>query len=317
MIFKRLICDDSYFLNDDYEPTLVTTKLLRKHSGTPLFSLGTPLITNAKELAKSKSVCVIHFPSREGQLCRSRVALPPNFLIRMDSKNVFSASTIKEIDVFDWHRVTRIVDFVKENGKMTFVMSNQRAAAEFISNLTNFQKCFRYSTSFGLSSYKDSNDSLSNAALTAFINIYDLQYAVPTFDKRKADGIAIAIGLFWPKLIEKESVNPITLQVFFALNNHSANILVADGEKINEIGFVKKDYLEHMASALERDALRLKKERENAEREIRKKSEAEKRNIGKGKAKKNEGSEKVTKSHTILTSASNSMYYVNARARYK
>lgn len=246
---------------------LTTAAIKYNANGLPM---GFPIVINRGEYDKAadrdKSIRTgYYFPlyADSGSVRRDMI-IGADSIYFTDPKNIVDGRRIKVIDNFEFDKLPKIQELLKSEGALTFIIDELEASKLFISNLKEFTKYFEWSTSFGLKRHTDKmQPPVEGDTLSVFVDMYDLPYAIPVIENRRANGMGVNIGLFWKKY-SAEAGNHlyITDEYQFAVNDHEANLLKMDGEVIRHRGLMGDSIKMHLTELLTREALRRKKDKD-------------------------------------------------------
>lgn len=244
--------------------------LFNNESAIPAFN---PVIVSKKSLEKDENYgrgeqqlkIVNHFPTSRGTRARGASVVYKDSVIETESKGMFDRK-IKHIDAFDFGKMPNILEFVKQSGVITFTMDDMKGARELFSRLHLFKQGFKHTSFPGHRSGSASLTSINSDYLTLAMTIYDLPFAIPVYNRKKANGIAVSMILFWPKYSEKTGQLKCKEEMNFLLNSHADNLLCIDGAKIRERGFPGSDYSNHYLKLLRSEEGR----RKSAEKKLEK-----------------------------------------------
>ena len=233
--------------------------LFNKESAFPAFL---PVIVRTKELKAIEESgldfgirALNIFPTRGGGGPRQSQSLNARNVIAIDTKEVLDKRHILSIEKFDYKKLSKIDQYVKEKGAITFVMEDSNNAAEFVRDFNKFRKAYKCAAK--LLTNTNSSDPASGAdIIQTIVSIYDINYAIPIFNKKKADGIGIHLAMIWKELTENSHKIRPTCEAFVVLNQHESNLLVVDGQKTFKDCFLGNDYREHFHSYLRKEARR-------------------------------------------------------------
>lgn len=201
----------------------------------------------------------IYFPSSVGHHCRSYIHISEKSILPLQPKKIIKNRRVKTIDEFEYKKVRKIQEFIRADGAITFVIEEPLAAIEFIKGLGYFKKEFPC-TSFCGNNNSGSNKgpSVNGDILSLVITMYDLQYAIPIYNKKKADGMAIDVTLMWQKSSEKLCRMSFLNEMHFIVNSYPDNVLFVDGVNIREKSFIGSMYISHCIDRMNNEIERRK-----------------------------------------------------------
>lgn len=246
---------------------LTTAAIKYNANGLPM---GFPIVVNKAEYDKAidrdKSIRAgYYFPlyADSGSVRRDMI-VGTDSVYFTDPKNIIDGRRTKVIDNFEFDKLPKIQELLKSEGALTFIIDELEASKLFISNLKEFTKYFEWSTSFGLKRHTDKmQPPVEGDTLSVFVDMYDLPYAMPVIESRRANGMGVNIGLFWKKYSAEEGNHLyVTNEYQFAVNDHEANLLKMDGEVIRHRGLMGDSIKMHLTELLTREALRRKKNKD-------------------------------------------------------
>ena len=200
----------------------------------------------------------IYFPTGEGHLHRNYILIAKNeSLLPLKPKGIIQDRRVKIIDEFEYKKVGKIQEFVRGDGAITFIIEDPAAAMEFIKNLGYFKKEFPCTSFCGGNSPGGSrNPPTVGDSLSLVITMYDLKYAIPVFNKKKADGMAITITLMWAKTNELVSSIAYVNEICFIVNSYPDNVLFVDGTKIRDKSFMNNACISLFLSQINDEVVR-------------------------------------------------------------
>jgi len=178
-----------------------------------------------------------------------------------EPKQLLDNHCVKDIDIFKKENIGKIADYVKEHGVITFRMENPNTAINFMSTcLKSVKSDYRYSCFIKRFCVGNRHPRLSciDDTLILFVSFFDLPYAIPVYNKKKADGMGVRIGMYWPKSTKKMGKLCEVDSLYFAVSMHPDNLLHIDGQKINKPGFICNDYIDNFCNTLNNEIKRRK-----------------------------------------------------------
>lgn len=206
------------------------------------------------QLEKPRSVkCRAIFPFKE-HINRYEHLSVFNKSIIPSPDHIIASGQVVYIEEFI-NNIPKIQKFLANNKSLTLIINNLAGCMKFITHgIEEIQSGFKYSTCTSYiapGNWHDSN--CPEDQLMLFITIHNLANAVPIFNRRKVDGLAISVVTIWPEssihtgcLYSNSDFNVI-------VSNFEDNIFVVDGERINQSRKIPKDIQNHMLASLEKD----------------------------------------------------------------
>jgi len=216
----------------------------------------TPLLVTKKTIADhffGKTITAFpYFPLDygEGYYTNRSINLMARSVLPVNSKRLLEDHPVKEIDAFDHNRILEISRFIKETGVITFIIKDYDAAIKFMNELNLFSNTFRYTTYIYNNLQGATSPKVEKDHLTLYFSIFDLRYAIPIFNKKKASGFAGIIGLFWPESTKNLGHKFSFGEIFFMCNKFAENIQIVDGKLINTQRAVDTALIHHFVKQL-------------------------------------------------------------------
>ena len=204
----------------------------------------------------------IYFPTVTGHVNRGFVLIKQKeSFIPLKPEGIIQNRRVKIIDEFEYKKLRKIKEFVRSNGAITFVIESPKEILEFMKSLEQFKKEF-FCTSFCGSNSPGGNKKplVKGDQLALIITIYDLKYAIPIYNKKKADGMAVSITLMWPKGSEQLDQLIHINEMHFIVNSYPDNILFVDGVRIRDDSFPSNMCISLFLSQIGSEVERIKNE---------------------------------------------------------
>jgi hypothetical protein len=223
----------------------------------PIF---TPVIVE-KDMGLMRST--IYFPSSKDHKHRGYVHLSEKVLIPLQPKGLIYNRRVKTIDEFEYRKLRKIQEFIRSEAAVTFIIEKPEASIEFMKNLGYFKKEFPCTSFCGnITSGNSKTSSVIGDLLSLVVTIYDLRYAIPIYNKRKVDGMAVTISVLWPKSSEKLGRLAFVNEMHFIANSCPDNVLFVDGVSLREKSFVGTMYISHCIDKMTNEIERRKSEKD-------------------------------------------------------
>jgi hypothetical protein len=226
----------------------------------------------------------------KGQQMHAKILFPPNPTFKsnyqitvvsdrvhvMDPKMLLDGHRVKNIDEFETSKISKIADFVKEQGVLSLRMEDPTVATKFMKNLNCFAKAYKKTVFMGHNHPGNESPKSSNVddLLVTYATFLDLPYAIPIYNRKKVDGMGIRIGMYWPASSHSMGGMHASDEACVALSQYADNLLVVDGAIVNKSGYIGSDYISHFCKKLEREVQRRKdlpnlkkKAKENAKKQ--------------------------------------------------
>lgn len=215
-----------------------------------ILPLGTPVITYKSEsgfLSYVKSF----FPNHLKKASIERLYIVENnskFIMEMSSKGIIQDKHILEINKFNFDKTERIKEFVQENNTLYLVIKDPKDISNFFKEIKEFEKKFEYFTNLR----SKSTFSFKGNLTYCLISIYSLNYALPIFNYKKVDGMALSIRIIRENSLEEEGnkIYTITDQLHFAGNNYPENLVITDGKYIPP-KLINSEYIDKITKRLQ------------------------------------------------------------------
>lgn len=192
------------------------------------------------------------FPTFKGTNARNRTAVYGENVIEMNPKRVLDDRPLIAVDKFDYRKLENVIGFVRASGAATYTIDGLSSIKDLITNIGNFKKYFNYSAWLGHRTGNSGPDT-SSENMIALMSIYDLKCIIPIYNRKKADGIGVHISFMWEKMTARSDRVRFSDEIFFALNNHTDNLLAVDGQPVYKSGFVGNDYINHLRDVVARE----------------------------------------------------------------
>ncbi len=233
---------------EDAYPAII---LSNEGQNIPLY---TPVIAEDDMGAKRVTM---HFPSAAGHPNRMHIHLTKESLLPLQPKKLIQNRRVKTIDEFEYKKIRKIQEFVREDGAITFIIEDPSAGVVFMKGLNYFKKEFPCTAFCGNNAPgNDKNPCVIGDMLSLAITIYDLRYAIPIFNNKKVSGMAVGVTLLWPKSSEGLNRLAFVNEFHFIVNSFPDNLLFVDGVKLRDRSFVGDMYTSHCISWLDKETAR-------------------------------------------------------------
>lgn len=154
----------------------------------------------------------------------------------VDSRGLFTGHKIMDVEKFDFGKLERVRDYVKQVGALTFRMFNLKGMYDYLMRLGRWCGVFKYSCITQQPDYGrkyPASSRLSNDRLAMYITLMDLPLAIPIYKTKSVDGIAMTVGLYWPESSNEVSSLFISKELHLIVSNFEENIFCVDGVTIN------------------------------------------------------------------------------------
>lgn len=249
---------------DKQEDAYLAILLNSEGSNIPIY---TPIIIE-KDIGYKKGT--LYFPTSSGYSNRNSIAINyDKSILPIKPKGVVQNRRIKVVDEFEYRKLNKIQEYIRGNGAVTFIIENIKEMEKFLSSLRKFKDDFPC-TSFcgGHSPGGGKNPPVKGDMLSLVITIYDLKYAIPIFNRKKADGMAVSITLVWPKGSEQYTQIIYVNEMHFIVNSYPENVLFVDGAKVRDSSFVGEMTIALFLSQIRNEAERRKYELKSKNKSI-------------------------------------------------
>lgn len=265
-------------------PVMVSQRRLEEISETPKEDKVESLLRAPVRKMKAKAKVFGFFPANQHLRTNATSSLAMDQMIPLDPKSLFEGHRIKVIERFEPAKIMKISEYVKEHGVVSFIMEDTKAAYDFLSSIHNVKRFFKHTSLYNHNHTGNSRPMFdaerADDILVTSVTFFDLPMAVPVYNFRKADGMAIAIRMYFPKTSKAQGHMYLNEEDNLVVSKYPDNILRVDGVKINRENFIGSDLTKHMKNILEGERLRRKeipKLIEKAKKEEEKKDEMRKK----------------------------------------
>lgn len=201
---------------------------------------------------------MLYFSTLNGINARHKTKLNIDDLYELKSNGVTHNRKVKVVDYFDFEKLDNIVESLKIEGAITFVVEDLDASDEFINNLYIFKQKFA-NTIFYNYVNQSCRPGCDTDSLTTAITLYDLPYAIPVFNHNRVYGMGVNITMFWPEASKMSKELRSHSEISFVVNKYPDNLLYIDGAKVANPSFVGSEYLDFFSDTLRKEGLRHKK----------------------------------------------------------
>lgn len=217
----------------------------------------------------------MYFPPNTGFKANYKVTVVSNKVHVIEPKTLLDDHRVKNIDVFDPNKISKIADFVKKQGTLSFRIEDPVAAKKFMKGVNCFAKHYSHTVYYG--HHHPGNGSPRGSCvddiLVLYVNFLDLPFAIPIYNRRKVDGMGIKIGMYWPASSQKTGGMYASDEIYLGVNRYATNLHVVDGVTINNRGYIGSEYVSHFCKQLDVEIQRrkdlpklIKKAKENAKK---------------------------------------------------
>lgn len=163
------------------------------------------------------------------------------------NENFIRDHRILDIDFFDPDKVSRLIQYLHDVGSISFVILGEVGQRSIAADLAKY-----IVPKFGFHTIMYFNSWMSGKFLAGaddmklgLLNMFDVRYCLPIFNRRKADGIGVSCSIITKKAtIEYGAVHRLNC-LDFVLNNYEDNLMIVDGAYLCEPW--------HIGSAIVRD----------------------------------------------------------------
>lgn len=200
--------------------------------------------------------CVNFFPAMKGVSVRGRQHIQCDNIIEMDPLHIIDDRLVLPIDKFKFNKMSKIDEFVKTNGAITFQLNNLKHAASLMENFRKLSENYKHTAVIERSTGGSRNSAKDT--IVTYLSFYDLPYAIPVYNNKKANGLGIHLMFMWDYSTEKSGSPHYTGEIFVATNQYPDNLLFVDGQKAFPEGQLGNDYIAHFRQLLEKESVRQK-----------------------------------------------------------
>ena len=190
-----------------------------------------PVLANngrAEELCKSIIAKPVFLSASAKRKTLSEFVIDHTNLVKLDyDKTIFSGKIILLETIGDLS-LESILNYVMESGSL-YAITDEQLLIKDILNLwlpTSFGK-FKFGSVLRCTT---NSELLVASKPQLIISFHDLRNAIPIFDKRCVEGIAVDIRLFF----EHEKSIFDVVRCWYLLSNYEENVLYIDGEELSE-----------------------------------------------------------------------------------
>lgn len=206
---------------------------------------GTPLVVDRRHIesaAPGSSTRVFAlFPPRSFINSMEDFAVAKEGLADTSLVPLIKTHRTLSIDAFDYAKFSRLKDYVRDMGGITFVVKENAARKDLVNVLKLFPKEFRYTSLFHYARYNEKYLVGEDDDLLGVISFFNLPYCIPLFNLKKVDGMGVSYCQAPRKVSEKTNRLERSYRVDVVLSNYADNVFVIDGSDVNPLSPVHKD----------------------------------------------------------------------------
>jgi hypothetical protein len=155
----------------------------------------------------------------------------------IESRGLLEGHEVKDVVSFDFNKIAKVKEYVRSVGALTFRMFDIQEIINYVEHINEWSKVFGYAC---MPKFFDFNktqplsiDKYPEDSLAMFITMIDLPLAIPIYNRKKVDGIAMIMGFYWPESSSYVSSLYISKEINIVLSNYQENVICVDGEYIN------------------------------------------------------------------------------------
>jgi hypothetical protein len=252
----------------------------------------------------STTEIVTFFPSGPGLRSGMKALVSAKNIHIVPSKTLFVDHRIKDIETFEFQKVTKIMEYVKKFGVVSFRMAETQSAIKFLQCMDSIRKIYKVNTYFGNNAHGRLSpiSGKHNDKLTLFVSFFDLPYSIPVYNYRKADGMGIRFGLYWPESSNEAKMLWLLDEHYLVVSLTTDNVIFVDGHKVNNQCWISDSHISCLISHIVKDEERRKEMKKPVKKAKQSSSE---------KPVKKEGSPSILSSNLKYSGASTTIsdYY--------
>jgi hypothetical protein len=207
-------------------------------------ALGTPLVVSKEHFESDKSKItrvVFPFPFRSGYEPGRSPSMDKSHLTVISGECFLNNSKIKVIPRFEINKLDSLLEYVKDNGAMTFNITSQESTKKTAKNVCKFldklyKMCdmYKYNSVF----YCDypTGSRICNMKDTLYTaRFLDLHNCVPIFNHKRVDGVGVIFNMSSISSTKATGSLATNICITLVLSNYKDNIFTTDGIQVNEI----------------------------------------------------------------------------------
>lgn len=199
--------------------------------------LGTPLIVEKHNIGKMKMVWArsMLVPNQEVSGHGGNLKVGGPDLLPFGNENLITDHKIIEIDYFDPGKLDRLIEYIKDVGSISFIISSELGQKNLPYDLYKYLiRRFQYHTTMYFNGWSNKYFSGTEDMKLGLVNIFNLPYCLPIFNGRRADGIGIGASIITKNAsVSSGELNHIA-RVEIIFNNYEENLFVVDGSYMCE-----------------------------------------------------------------------------------
>ena len=228
--------DDMYFAISGFvENFPMNTPIVAKDVSKGSWSVGKDLAEVAQFFGRSDGI----------------ITTSKETFVRIDSRNILKDRLVKTIDEFNFEKIVKIKELVSSIGGVSFIIRDLKAAKRFIEKIYKIKYEYKYTAEIGLYQRHDPSFCYGgDDSPVLLVNIYDLQYSIPIFNVRTADGLGIHLAVYWENFSEITNCSGISAEYFFVVNRYEDNVLVVDSSQVRKALTLNPDELSEFSKYL-------------------------------------------------------------------
>lgn len=215
-------------------------------------ALGTPLVVSKEHFERDKSQIirvVFPFPLKDGHKPGKSPSMDKSHLTVMDGECFLNNSKIKVISRFEINKLDSLLEYVKDNGAMTFNITSQESDKKTAKNVCKFldklyKMCgmYKYNSMFYLD-YPASFMTHNMKDMLYTARFLDLHNCVPIFNHKRVDGVGVIFNMSLISTTKATGALATKICVALVLSNYKDNIFTTDGIQVNEINPIRSSVI--------------------------------------------------------------------------
>jgi len=190
------------------------------------------------------------FPLQQGAWPRASYNVPLTYIKHVEHWKPLSTRLIKPIDHFDCEKMPSILEYLKEEDTLTFVIDDSKCAIDFLEHLVPMSQRFKYRNYRGYTAHEHwSNRKERNKKehLMMLLKFYNISQVIPIYDHRNVSGMAVQVSLAYQNDITASSAFKPLIEMYAVLSDYSENLLVVDGNIICNSSNIDKGVVQELA----------------------------------------------------------------------
>jgi len=232
----------------DIDDVVYLTLTEPEKMGVP-HTLGQPMLGPRTRFENNDSFSVVlPFPSENANdPCHVYNARSNQVIEMRNPTPLVENHKIISMDIIKPEQLPDIVGLVKEDGGVTFFLSDPKNALRSLENSMQMLEEFCWVTSVGYILDQNGRYSDEYAGLLSF---FHLQHCIPIFNSKMVDGLGMLFQVILPNASAKMGYVVYRSSMAMLAANHRDNLLVVDGCTIRKEGGAPNGLVEHIGKKL-------------------------------------------------------------------